>query len=111
MRRCEIQRKLKVDQTEVFAAAPAERSPKAIKHLGRAGLRRVDHQRKLLARLEVIHCLDDQRMARQGFVENGEELQRVAIVALTGEKAAIALHHAQRRRIELVRALKTLGGL
>src|ERR1700682_3479131 len=110
MRRREIERKLQVDETEIFAAAPTERSSQPVKHLGSAGLRRVAHQRELPARLEAVYCLDDQRMARQGFVKGGEDLQCVAIVALTGQKAAVALHHTQRRRIEFVRALEALCG-
>src|SRR5260370_34424394 len=99
MRRREIERKLQVDETEILAAAPTERSSQAIKRLGCAGLRRIHHQRELLARLDLIDRLDDQRMARQGLVKGGKELQRVAIVALPGEKAARALHQAQRRGI------------
>ena len=45
------------------------------------------------------------------FLERGENLQRVSVVSLPREKTSIALHHAQRRRIELVGALVVLGGL
>ena len=50
-------------------------------------------------------------MARQSFVERCENLQRVVVVSLAREKTSVALHHAQRGRIELVGALEALGGL
>ena len=49
-------------------------------------------------------------MARQSFLEGGEDLQRFGIVALAGQEAAVTLHHAERSRIELVGALEALGG-
>ena len=78
--------------------------------LGGAGLGRVDQQRKFLAGLELGGRLQHQRMAGQGFVEGGEYLQRLGGISLPRQKTAVTLHHAQRGRIELVGALKALGG-
>src|SRR5262245_65017744 len=112
MRGREIERKLQVDEAEILPPpAPPERGTEPVEHLGSARLRRVDHQGELLAGLELVGRLDDQRMARQSFFERGENLQRVGVVSLPREKTSIALHHAQRRRIELVGALEALGGL
>jgi hypothetical protein len=47
-------------------------------------------------------------MARLGFIERGEDFQRFSRVTLSREKTAVSLHHAQRRRIELVGALEVL---
>ncbi len=47
-------------------------------------------------------------MARPGFIERGEDFQRFSRVTLSREKTAVSLHHAQRRRIELVGALEVL---
>src|SRR5262245_21215899 len=111
MRRRKIKRELQVDEAEILAPAPSKRGTEPVEHLGGARLRRVDHQGKLLAGLELAGRFDDQRMARQSFLERGENLQRVSVVSLPREKTSIALHHAQRRRIELVGALVVPGGL
>src|SRR5262249_4131567 len=111
MRGREIERKLQVDEPEILAPAPSKRGTEPVEHLGGARLRRVNHQGELLAGGELVGRLDDQRMVRQSFVERGENLQRVGVVSLPREKTSIALHHAQRGRIELVGALEALGGL
>ncbi len=105
MRRHEIKGELQIDEAEILAAAAPERGAEPVQHLGAARLRRLDHQRQLLAGLELGGRVDDQRMARQRFVESGKDLQRLGGVALPREKTAVALHHSQRRRIELVGAL------
>src|SRR5262249_57402539 len=107
----EIERELQIDEAEMLAPAPSKRGTEPVEHLGGARLRRVDHQGKLFAGIELAGRFDDQRMARQSFLERGENLQRVSVVSLPGEKTSIALHHAQRRWIELVGALEALGGL
>src|SRR5262249_11807807 len=93
MRRREIERELQIDEAEILAPAPSKRGTEPVEHLGGARLRRVDHQGKLLAGVELVGRLDDQRMARQSFLERGENLQRVS-VSLPGEKTSIALHDA-----------------
>ncbi len=110
MLRHQIERELQIDQPEILAAAAAERGAEPIEHLGRPGLRGIDHDRQLLASVDVVDCLDDQRMARQRLLECREHLQRVSVVALAGEEAAIALHHPQRGGVELVGALEALAG-
>src|SRR6266511_4071957 len=102
MRGREIERQLQVNEPEILAATAAERGAEPIEHFGGARLRRVHHHGQLLSRLELVDGLDDQRMARQGFVERGKYLQRVSCVSLSREKTPVSLHHAQRRRIELV---------
>src|SRR5262249_19289660 len=62
--------------------APSKRGTEPVEHLGGARLRRVDHQGELLAGLELVGRLDDQRIARQSFLERGENLQRVSVVSL-----------------------------
>src|SRR5262249_2067420 len=111
MRRRKIERELQIDEPEILAPAPSKGGTEPVEHLGAARLRRVDHQGKLLAGVELVGRLDDQRMARQSFLERGENLQRVSVVSLPGEKTSIALHDAQRRRIKLVGTLVVLGGL
>src|SRR5712671_7908055 len=110
MRGREIERKLQVDEPEILAPA-SKRGTEPIENLGGARLRRVDHQGELLAGIELAGRFDDQRVARQSFLERGENLQRVSVVSLPRKKASIALHHAQRRRIELVGALVVPGGV
>ena len=108
--RREIERELQIDEAEVLAAAAAERGAEAVEHLGGAGLRRVDQRRQLLARLEAVHRLDDQRMARQLLVERLEDLQRLVLAAVARQPGAIGLDEAQRGGVELVGALETLAG-
>src|SRR5262245_49465186 len=93
MRRREIERKLQIDEPEILAPEPSKRGTEPVEHLGGARLWRVDHQGEL-ASLELVGRFDDQRMARQSFVERGENLHRVGGVPLPREKASIALHHA-----------------
>src|SRR5262249_57597238 len=96
MRRRKIKRELQVDEAEILAPAPSKRGTKPVEHLGGAHLRRVDHQGKLLASLELAGRFDDQRMARQSFLERGENLQRVSVVSLPREKHSLALHPPHR---------------
>src|SRR5258707_14749714 len=102
--------KLQVDEAGIRPSA-SKRGTEPMEYLGGACLWRVDHQGKLLTGLELVGRLDDQRMARQSFFERGKNLQRVSVVSLPREKTSIALHHAQRRRIELIGALVVPGGL
>src|SRR6516164_6507130 len=111
MGRREIERELQIDEPEILAPAPSKRGTEPVEYLGGARLRRVDHQGELLAGVELAGRFDDQRVARQSFLERGENLQRISVVSLPRKKASIALHYAQRRRIELVGALEMLSGL
>src|SRR5262249_24237799 len=94
MRRREIERQLQVDQAEILASAASQRGTEAIKDLSRPQLRSVDQQRKLLARLDLVDGLNDERVARQRFLERREDLERFAAAALPRQEASIALHHA-----------------
>jgi len=96
----QIKRKLQINEPELLAAAAAENGAEPVEHLCGTGLRGVDERRKLFARLELGHCLDNERMPRQGLVERGKDLERLSIAAL------ISL----RRRGGLV-ALRSLAGL
>ena len=69
MVRREIERELQIDEAEILAAPAAERGTEPVQRFGGAGLRIVDQQRQLLAGLEVVHRLGDQRMTRQRLVE------------------------------------------
>ena len=102
---------MQVNESEIFAAAPAKGGTESIEHLGSPRLRRVDHQWELLAGLELVHRLHDKWMARQRFLECGEDLQGVLGISLSREKASISLNHAQRRGVELIGALEVLGCL
>src|SRR5207248_9888333 len=111
MRGREIERELQVNESEIFAAAPAKRGAESIEHLGSARLRRVDHQWELLAGFELVHRFHDERMARQCFLECDEDLQSVVGISLSREKASISLNHAERRGVELIGAFEVLGCL
>ena len=111
MRRREIERELEIDEAEILAATTPERGAEPIKHLGGARLRRVDQRRQLLAGLKLGRRLQHQRMTRQRLVERGEYLQRLGGISLPRQETAIALHHAQRGRVELVGTLEALGGV
>ena len=92
MVRREIERELQIDEAEVLAAAAAERRAEAVEHLGGAGLRRC--RRAAAARrprLEIVHRVDDQRMARQHLVERLVDLQRLFLVADCATAAAVGL--------------------
>src|SRR5262249_57976685 len=91
MRGREIERELQVDEAEILPPAPPKRGTEPVEHLGSARLRRVDHQGELLASLELVGRLDDQRMARQSFFERGENLPRIRVVSLPPEQTSIAL--------------------
>src|SRR5260370_25482498 len=82
MRGREIERELQVDEPEILAPAPAKRGTEPVEHLGGARLRRVDPPGKLLARLDLAGRFDDQRVARQSFLDRGENLQRRSAVSL-----------------------------
>src|ERR1700694_5004321 len=111
MGRRKIEGELQVDEPEILPAAASQRGAEPIEHLGGARLRSVDHRRELPAGLDLAHRLDDQRMTRQRLFESREDFQSFRIASLSREIAAVALHHAQRGRIELVRALEALAGL
>ena len=111
MRGREIERELQVNESEIFAAAPAKGGTESIEHLGSPRLRRVDHQWELLAGLELVHRLHDKWMARQRFLECGEDLQGVLGISLSREKASISLNHAECRGVELIGAFEVLGCL
>ncbi len=49
VRRLEIERELQVDERQILAAAPSDRSAESVQGLGGAGLRRFDQRRQLLA--------------------------------------------------------------
>src|SRR5262245_16892755 len=111
MRGREIKRELQVNESEILPAAPAKRGAESVEHLGSPRLRRVDHQWELLAGLELVHRLDDERMARQRFLERGEDFQGFVGISLSREKASVRLDHAQRRRVELIGVLEMLSCL
>src|SRR5262245_51134815 len=94
MRGREIERKLQVDEPEILPPEPSKRGTEPVEHLGGARLWQIDHQGELLASLELVGRFDDERMARQSFLERAENLQRIGVVSLPRQKASIALHHA-----------------
>src|SRR5262249_59678191 len=71
MRWREVERKLQVDEADILSSLPSKRGAEPMEHLGGTGLGRVHHQGELLAGLELVGRFDDQRMARQNFVECG----------------------------------------
>ena len=110
MRRLEIERKLQIDQRQVLAAAAADRGAQPVERLGGAGLRRIDQERQLVAVVDRLHFLDDQRMVRQHLVEIAIDLQRIGLVATARQIAAVSFDHAHRGGIEFVSALVALAG-
>ncbi len=109
--RHEVERKLQIDQPEIFAAAAAERGAEAVKHLVGTGLRIVDQLRDVASFLEFLHGLGDQRMARQLRVEGLIDLHRLVLLAVPRQPGPVGLHQAERGGIELRRTLKALTGL
>ena len=65
----QIQRELQIDQRQILAAAAGQRCADAVQRLGRAGLRRIDQRRQLLAGLGLAQAFLHQRMPRQLLVE------------------------------------------
>ena len=65
----QIERELQIDQRQILAAAAGQRGADAVQRLGRAGLRRIDQRRQLLAGLGVAQAFLHQRMPRQLLVE------------------------------------------
>src|SRR5207237_5423429 len=88
MRGREIERELQVNESEIFAAAPAKRGAESIEHLCSPRLRRVDHKWELLAGFELVHRLHDERMARQCFLDCGAALTSVVEMYRSREKAS-----------------------
>src|SRR6185437_11450954 len=101
---------LEINQAEIFAAAATERGTKSVERFSRAKLRGRNKRLEFLASLELVHRLDDKRMARQRLVECLENGQRFLWRAVARKPAAIGLDNPQSRRVELVGVLETLAG-
>ena len=69
MRRLEIERKLQVDQRQIFATATPDRSAQPIKGFCGAGLRRIGKRRQFISGPDFLHFLQDHRMIWNGLVE------------------------------------------
>src|SRR5262249_14591505 len=107
----EIDGKLQVDEREVLAALAPERGAETVEQFGGAGLGRLDERRKLLAGLEAVDRLDDERMTRQHLLEGAKHLERLVLVLGAREPAAIGLNGANLVAVDGVRLLQPLAGV
>ncbi len=106
----QIERELQIDQRQILAAAAGQRGADAVQRLGRAGLRRIDQRRQLLAGLGVAQPFLHQRMPRQLLVERFVNAGRRRAVLVARQPARIGVGHAQHRIVELVGALEPRAG-
>ena len=107
----QVERELQIDQRQVLAAAAGQRGADAVQRLGRAGLRRIDQRRQLLAGLGVAQPFLHQRMPRQLLVERFVNAGRRRAILVARQPARIGVGHAQHRIVELVGALEPRAGI
>ncbi len=109
VRRLEIERKLQIDQRQIFAAAASDRGAEAVQRFGGAGLRGIDQRRQFLAGRDFLHFLHDHRMIGHRFIELLIDLERVILAAVARQEAAIGFDGAQRRRSRPCRRAHSAG--
>ena len=107
----QVERELQVDQRQVLAAAAGQCCADAVQRLGRAGLRRIDQRRQLLAGPGVAQPFLHQRMPWQLLVERLVNGGRRRAVLVARQPARIGVGHAQHRIVELVGALEPRAGI
>ncbi len=107
----EVERKLQIDQCEVFAAAAGQRRADAVQRLGGAGLRRIDQRRQFLAGLGLAQAFLHQWMPRQLLVEGLIDRRRRGVVLVACQPARIIVGHAQHAVVELVGPLEPHAGV
>jgi len=105
----EIDGELQIEQREVLATLAAERGAEPVEQFRGAGLRRVDEGRNLAACLEAVDHFDDERMPRHHFLEAVEHLERLILILIAREPAAVGLNRADLVGVERVRLLQPLA--
>src|SRR6185437_15421634 len=91
------QGQLEINQAKIFAAAATERGTKPIERFSPAELRGRNERLEFLAGFELVHRLDDKRMARQCLVERLENGKRFLRRAVARKPAPVGLDNSQCR--------------